>query len=375
MAGYRLPRGGTRDRPHAAASLLASTARAVVRLCRRHRRLGAARLRAHARRALLQVSSPARHLFGRRRRSRTRWLRSAAARPPSRTPRRRSSRRATGCGAQPERLAFARQRFRRGQRPVRAVLRRGLLLQDLHGPVPRRAGCSTSRSSAAPRGSARRASSPTPTATRRRTPSATCWSWAAARPGSPRRSPRAVPAPASSSATTQPVLGGALDLEDALGRRRCRPTGCSRRSPRSNGLAECARCMKRTSVYGYYDDNVLGAVRDPFAPGSRHAARAAPLAHPGAARRARHRRDRAALRVPRQRHAGRHARERGARLRAPLRRCGRARGRRLHQQRCRLAARRRAVARRACRCARSSTRARGAGRRLLTSSPRPGRSA
>ena len=142
-----------------------------------------------------------------------------------------------------------------------------------------------------------------------------------------------------------PVLGGALDLEDAIAggdpadwlfativgaRARCRMCACSR-APASTAITTTT-CSARSSR------SRRPRRRDATAP--------AALAHPGAARRARGRRDRAALRLPRQRHAGRDAGRRGARLCAPLRRRGRARGRGLHQQRQRLAARRRAVARR-----------------------------
>ena len=54
-----------------------------------------------------------------------------------------------------------------------------------------------------------------------------------------------------------------------------RPTGSSRRQSALNGLANVRR-MTRTSVYGYYDDNVLGAV-ETLAPG--RTAAAAALAH------------------------------------------------------------------------------------------------
>ena len=138
MAGYRLPRGGTRDRPHAPASLQFRR-RAGRRLCRRHRRLGAHRLRAHARRALLQVSSPARHLFGRA--GGAERARDARRRRGHRAERQGDDRRggATGLRVRSQNAwPSLGHRFQRRQRPVRAVLRGGLLLQDLHGPRPRR---------------------------------------------------------------------------------------------------------------------------------------------------------------------------------------------------------------------------------------------
>ena len=222
-------------------------------------------------------------------------------------------------GSQPECLAFARHRFQRDERAVRAVLRRRLLLQDLHGPVPRRAGCSTSRSSAAPPASAGRASSPTRTATRPRTPSATCLSWAAGRPGlsaalaAGRAGARVI------LCDEAPVLGGALDLEDRIGDGDAGGLAV-RHAVGAERAAQCPpadahqrlRLLRRQRAWrGRARSAVDRRVRQHAQRHWRIQARRVVLAT-GA--------DRAALRLPRQRHARRHAGERGARLCAALRR-------------------------------------------------------
>ena len=358
MAGYRLPRGGTRvDRSRPLRFTFDGAS--VVRPCRRHGRLGAARLRAHARRPLLQVSPPARRLFGRL--GRAERAGHARQRRRYRSERQGDDRRGGGRdgGAQPERLAVARQRFRRRQRPVRAVLLRRLLLQDLHRARSAAPGCSTSPSSAAPRASARRASSPTRTATRRCTPSATCWSWAAGRPGSSA-------ALAAGRAGARVILcddaarcSAARSTSRTRSRRRCRRTGCSRRSLRAR------TALPNVRVHDAHDRLRLLRRQRPRRVGGRPVGRGSRQAA-----RQRHWRMQARRVVlaagalerpfvfPGNDTPGVMLASAGARLCAPLRRCGRARGRRSSPTTMPAGGAPPRWSRRACRCARWSTRAR-----------------
>ena len=70
----------------------------------------------------------------------------------------------------------------------------------------------------------------------------------------------------------QPVLGGALDLEDAI----AGGDAAEWLSATISALEALpnVRVLKRTTVHGYFDDNILGALEDiPSAAASRHAAR------------------------------------------------------------------------------------------------------
>ena len=138
-------------------------------------------------------------------------------------------------------------------------------------------GCSTSPSSAAPPGSARRASSPTPTATRPRTPSATCWSSAAGRPGlsaalaAGRAGARVI------LCDDSPVLGGALDLEDRIGERRSGRLAV-RDDLGAERAAECPRADAHQRLRLLRRQRARrGRARSP--PAAASAARAAALAH------------------------------------------------------------------------------------------------
>ena len=186
-----------------------STSRSMAslyRASRRHARLGASRQRRPSGRALLQISSAARNPLRRRggaeraghRLARARPVHAQSARDPDRAPRRTER-------LEPEPLALARIRCRRGQRSRVAAVPAGFYYKTFMGPnLSARTGpgsMSTSRRSAAPRVLASRPREPDPDRYSARSPIATCWSSAAARPGSPRRWPRAQAALASSCAT------------------------------------------------------------------------------------------------------------------------------------------------------------------------------
>ena len=162
-------------------------------------------------------------------------------------------------GDEPECLAVARHRFRRRQRPVRRLLRRRLLLQDLHRPVPRR--LDALRALHPPRGRPRQRelrARPGPLRDRARL---------LRRAGRGRRSRRAV-----RGARRRPRRRPRHPLRRQPGARRRRSTSKTR-SPAEmpadwlvatvcRARRRCRMCaiLTRTSVYGYYDDNVLGAV-------------------------------------------------------------------------------------------------------------------
>ena len=131
MPGYRLPRGGARiDRTRPlrftfdgatvggfagdtiASALIASGRTLVARSFKYHRPRGIYSAGPEEPNALVTLGS-------------------GAAEPNSQGDDRRGAGRPAR--PQPERLAVARLRFQRHQRPLRAVLRGGLLLQDLHG--------------------------------------------------------------------------------------------------------------------------------------------------------------------------------------------------------------------------------------------------
>ncbi len=129
--GFRTEQGGRvdRDRPLALQVRRAPLCRAR----RRHPRLRAAGERRASRRALVQISPPARHP-GRRRGRAERAGRHPARRGAHRA---QSARDTSGtlrgaAGGEPEPVARARRRSRRRQRPARAVVSGRVLLQDLH---------------------------------------------------------------------------------------------------------------------------------------------------------------------------------------------------------------------------------------------------
>ena len=141
------------------------------------------------------------------------------------------------------------------------LLRRRLLLQDLHvagliganwaahvyEPVIRAPPVS-----AAPR------RAPDPDRYAHRSPIATCWSSAPARPASRPRWPRPKRG-ARDPLRRKPRLGGSLLAEGAAddrGQERARH-GSRRRSPRCARRRTCG-CMPRTTAFGYYAHNIVG---------------------------------------------------------------------------------------------------------------------
>ena len=132
--------------------------------------------------------------------------------------------------------------------------------------------------------------SPIPIATSTSTRIATCWSSAAAPRASPRRAPRRAAARASSCATKSRASAASLRRR---GRDDRRSTGerLGRRDARELAAQPDVTLLPRTTAFGYYDDNLVGARR-----ARRPIISRAPPAHcrasgcgcPRAGRRARH---------------------------------------------------------------------------------------
>ncbi len=131
IEGLRLANGGRIDRTSCAALHLRRPP--VWRLRRRYTRLGAARQRRAPHGSLVQVP-PAARRAGRRCRGAQRAGRGAPRRSALHAePARHAGRAVRGSrGAQPEPLADTVLRYRRRQRPARAVHPGGLLLQNVH---------------------------------------------------------------------------------------------------------------------------------------------------------------------------------------------------------------------------------------------------
>ncbi len=260
---HRLAGGGLIDRGRSRCRFTFRRRVAMSGYRRRHAGFGAARQRRHARRAIVQISPPARHLVGRRRGAERagRAARRARGASPTRAPPPSSS--IDGLEArQPEPLAVAALRPARGQQLAVADPRRGLLLQDLHV-----AGVVLGEGLRAADPPRRR---PRPRVARRADPDryekayasiATCWSigagpaglMAALTAGARRRARRSWP-------SEDFRLGGRLlaerfEIDGSPARAGLRAA----RSRACGAARTCASCA-RTTVFGAIDSGIYGAV-------------------------------------------------------------------------------------------------------------------
>ncbi len=193
-------------------------------------------------------------------RNRTRWWSWARREAPSPTARNRPSSFITGWRrASQNRWPSLALRCPLGQLTAEPVPSARVLLQDIHVAGGLLGGALRAADQARRRAWAARRSTPTPIATRRPTPIATCWSSAPARRGSWRRSPPGAPARASSWRRRIFALAGVCLSE------RASLDGAPASAWAESALAELAgldtvRLMRRTTVFGVYDQGTYGAV-------------------------------------------------------------------------------------------------------------------
>ena len=264
---------------------------------RRYARFRAARVGRDAGRPLLQISPPARRPDRRAPRSRTRWW--SCARGARREPNTRATTvelfdglEATSQNRWPS-LRFDLGAINSLFSPLlvagfyyKTFMWPAAFWEKLYEPLIRRAA-----------GLGRASGQPIPTTTRRPSPSATCWSSAAARRVWRRRSP--------------PARAGARVIlcdEDFRARRPAERRATGDRRPcrramgrgaarRARGARRTCAILTRTTVFGVYDGGVYGAlerVSDHLADAAAAPAASAALADRGEARGARRRRGRAA---------------------------------------------------------------------------------
>ncbi len=183
-------------------------------------------------------------------------------------------------------------------------------------PRPR-GGCATSMRSAAPPASAARRASPIPTTTSIATRTATCWSSAAGRRASPRRSCRGACGARVIALRRKPGVRRQPARRPTVDDRRHAGRDWARRAHGELAANGDVTLLPRTTAFGYYDQNLVGLVERVAdhlpEPPPIHAAPAA-VACSRRRSRARQRRARARHRLRGQRSARHDARRRSADL-------------------------------------------------------------